>query len=984
MGAIAVGSYIITPGIGMLSADNYDFTTFTSGTLTITNLPPVAEDVTASTDRETPVTIDVLASDSDPDGDTVSVQSVTDPADGTAVISPDGTITYTPATNFQGTDSFQYTISDSHGATATANVTVTVNHVVETRHWTGGGGADNLWSDAANWNLPPEPGDNLAFDGTPEATVNDLPADTAFGAIQFLSPSGPGTGRPDWQVAGNEVVLGGADAILVAPNQSGSTVVVDFNLPVLLGSDMTAHIVSSASSMDMAGDINIGGYTLSLDDQGSGVLQVAGAITGSGGVTTSDGPVLLNGSNSYTGSTSVQSGTLTAFSGSALGNTSSVEVGPVATLAYEPSLLAASLVLDAGATVNLMDSAVVSGPIVSHGGVITGSGTITGPISVDGNLTFSYAGVSVSGDVGEISPGSSITIEGDSTSLVTLGGTSTYTGTTDVQGGTLEVDGALQGAGVEVNGGATLDGVGTINAPVSVDGGGTLEPFGLTVGDLTMSPSSTFVASTTAPTEGQPSAALVANGSVNLGGATLEVLGGKKSKKGGGGSTGVAFTQISNVANNPVIGTFAGLPEGTILAARSTEFLITYQGGAGNDVVLTTVAPTAADQAYSCFANGTLTVSAPGVLAGAMDPSGAPLSAQLNAGPSDGSLQLNADGSFTYTPDAGFVGTVSFTYFVTDGTATSDAATVTLTVNGAVDTTTAVQSSEDPSQIGDSITFTATVSAASGSDTATGSVQFSIDGAAAGGPISLSGDSATFTTSALAVGGHSVTAAYTPDTVEFSPSSGAVGGGQTVDPADTSIAIASSVPTSVYGQSVTWTATVVAVTPGLPTPTGSAQFEIDGSPFGTAVSLVNGAATSPAIDSLGAGDHTITVVYSGDGVFATSTSAGLTQSVNPATLAVSADDATKVYGQPNPTFTASYDGFVLGEDPSVLGGALTFMTSATTASHVQAGGYSMSPDGLTSTNYAINFVPGTLTITPAPLSITADAKTMVFARRCRR
>ena len=56
------------------------------------------------------------------------------------------------------------------------------------------------------------------------------------------------------------------------------------------------------------------------------------------------------------------------------------------------------------------------------------------------------------------------------------------------------------------------------------------------------------------------------------------------------------------------------------------------------------------------------------------------LTATLGTGPSNGSLVLNADGTFTYRPNAGFTGTDTFTYSVSDGTTTSNLATVTITV----------------------------------------------------------------------------------------------------------------------------------------------------------------------------------------------------------------------------------------------------------------------------------------------------------------
>src|SRR5207253_3926924 len=71
----------------------------------------------------------------------------------------------------------------------------------------------------------------------------------------------------------------------------------------------------------------------------------------------------------------------------------------------------------------------------------------------------------------------------------------------------------------------------------------------------------------------------------------------------------------------------------------------------------------------------------------------------------------------------------------------------------------------------------------------------------------------------------------------------------------------------------------------------------------------------------------------------------------------------KVFGQLNPAFTVSYSGFVLGEGPFALGGTLVFSTAATTSSTV--GSYSITPSGLSSTNYAISFHAGTLTISKA-------------------
>ncbi len=89
-------------------------------------LPPVATNDTAATDEDFAVAIDVLANDMDPNDDAVTVTTVTQPANGSVALNADGTLTYTPDTDFHGSDSFIYTIDDGHCGTSTATVNVTV------------------------------------------------------------------------------------------------------------------------------------------------------------------------------------------------------------------------------------------------------------------------------------------------------------------------------------------------------------------------------------------------------------------------------------------------------------------------------------------------------------------------------------------------------------------------------------------------------------------------------------------------------------------------------------------------------------------------------------------------------------------------------------------------------------------------------------------------------------------------------------------
>jgi PKD repeat protein len=92
------------------------------------NTPPVANDDSTTTDEDTAVSVAVLATDSDADGDPLAIDSITQPAHGTATING-ASVDYTPAENYNGADSFTYTVSDGNGGTDTATVNITVNAV---------------------------------------------------------------------------------------------------------------------------------------------------------------------------------------------------------------------------------------------------------------------------------------------------------------------------------------------------------------------------------------------------------------------------------------------------------------------------------------------------------------------------------------------------------------------------------------------------------------------------------------------------------------------------------------------------------------------------------------------------------------------------------------------------------------------------------------------------------------------------------------
>jgi hypothetical protein len=101
-----------------------------TGAATVTinpvNDPPVAVNDAATTAQGTPVTVSVLANDTDIDSGSLSLGSVSDPPHGTAVANANGTITYTPDAGYNGPDAFGYTASDGSAISNVATVSITV------------------------------------------------------------------------------------------------------------------------------------------------------------------------------------------------------------------------------------------------------------------------------------------------------------------------------------------------------------------------------------------------------------------------------------------------------------------------------------------------------------------------------------------------------------------------------------------------------------------------------------------------------------------------------------------------------------------------------------------------------------------------------------------------------------------------------------------------------------------------------------------
>ena len=288
-----------------------------------------------------------------------------------------------------------------------------------------------------------------------------------------------------------------------------------------------------------------------------------------------------------------------------------------------------------------------------------------------------------------------------------------------------------------------------------------------------------------------------------------------------------------------------------------------------------------------------------------------------------GTLNNTALDTAVFTLNTLSTGTHTITAAYTSGDGNFSASPMSAAVQQVVnkaDTTTTVSSSGSPTVSGEAVTFTATIAVSDSGSVAlgvpTGTATFYDNGQAIGSaPLNTSSGGVTtalFTTSTLSTATHTITAAYSSGDANFNGSKALTLLTQVVNPADTTTTLASPVNPSVFGQSVTLTATVAVNSPGseaVANPTGTVTFYDGGVAIGT-VTLSNAAAGTATFmtSALPTGTDAITAAYtSGDGNFnASAASNTVNQVVNKASTTTS---------------------LVSSADPSVSGQSVTFMAT---------------------------------------------------------
>ena len=350
-------------------------------------------------------------------------------------------------------------------------------------------------------------------------------------------------------------------------------------------------------------------------------------------------------------------------------------------------------------------------------------------------------------------------------------------------------------------------------------------------------------------------------GGVNIAGCSAQVV------PASGKATCV--TSTLTVGANTITASYSG--DANFATSTSVPFTQTVNRGATNTKVVSSLNPSSTGVTVTFTATLTAVAPASGTRTGtvAFEDGGIALAgcaAQIVVAAGTATCATNALAAGPHTITAAYSGDGNFT------TSTSPALTQTVLST----TTTTVVSSTNPSVLGQSIQYTATVA---GGPTVTGTIIFRDGGANIAGcvAVAMAAGSASCTVSPT-VASHKITAVYSGDASNVASTSAVMTQVVTADP--TTTVVTATVNPTVFGQSVTFTATVTANAPGSGTPTGKIAFDNGAVAIAGCggVTLVAGVATCTT-NTLTVGVHSIIGVYNGSANYVTSTSLVLTETV---------------------------------------------------------------------------------------------------------
>lgn len=656
----------------------------------------------------------VLGNDTDPQGDPLSAVLVSGPSHGTLQLRANGSFRYVPDADYTGDDSFSYQASDGSTSSSPLTVTLTISAVNDApvaQNDSYGTDEDQTLTVAT----PGVLGNDLDVEGNPvtASLVSEPNSGTlqlhADGSFQY-TPAPDFHGPMSFTYRVNDGTLGSNVATV------SLTIRPVNDPPTAAGQDVTTS-EDTACTVTLAG-ADIDGDPLSYVVVGQ---PAHGTLTGSAPNLTYTPATNYFGPDSFTFRVedgTVQSGiatvgiTVTPVNDAPMGLSDSYRTDEDAALVVTA---AQGVLLNDGDTEgDLLTASVKTLP--AHGTVVLmsdGAFTYTPAADYHGPDQFTYrpsddtaAGNETQVDL-VVSPvndapkaaSQAVSTEEDTPLPLTLSGT-------DVDGDSLTygivtppAHGTLSGTGANRTYTPAANYVGPDQFTFRVHDG-TVDSPEATV-SLTITPvNDAPVASDQSRTTNEDTAL-----SLTLGAADVE-------------GDPLTYTRVSGPLHGTVTGTAPFLtysPQPNYSGSDSFTFRVNDGTADSNtaSVSLTVLpvndVPVVRTDAYSGTEDAVLTVPAPGVLANDTDVDGDFLAAELVASPHSGTLTLNADGGFRYSPNPDFRGTDSFTYRAGDGQAFSEATTVTLTVVAVNDAPVAVgQSLSTPEDTAQPLTLSGT------------------------------------------------------------------------------------------------------------------------------------------------------------------------------------------------------------------------------------------------------------------------------------
>ncbi len=603
---------------------------------TVTNPQPTARDDAFTVDEDSSLAGgNVLADngsgpDSDPDGDPLTVSLVTGPANGTLALNADGTFSYTPTDDFHGTDSFVYRIDDGNGGSSTATVSIVVNPVNDVP--SGANKTVTIAEDASY-------GFSLADFGFSDADTGDALSSVT---ITTLPTNGMLTLDGVAVAAGQVVNAGDISKLSFTPDADETgRAYSTFSFQVSDGSAADPTANTFTFNVDPVNDAPANTLPASFDAKEDTPLTLTGLSVAD--VDAANGPISVT--------LSVDSGRLSASSASGV----TVSGSGTGAIVLQGTLAGINAYL-AGASAPVFEPVSnFNGPVILTMATDDQGNTGAGGALIDTDNAVIFVGSAndapETGNAAHTTP-EDTPVSGRVVATDVDGDALTFTLASGPANGTVVVnpDGSyLFTPAPDFSGTDTFDILvddghgGTATATVTV----TVTPVNdAPVGrDTTVSTTEDTPASGKLPPvtdvdgdrltygEGSPPS----HGTVTIG-------------------TDGSYTYIPDPD-------FSGTDSFTYTVTDGTEtvtYTVTVAVEGVND------APVAADGAGETEKDRPLT----GNLPSATDVDGDPLTYGVGSQPDHGTVEIEPDGTFTYTPAPGFVGSDSFTYTVSDGTVT--------------------------------------------------------------------------------------------------------------------------------------------------------------------------------------------------------------------------------------------------------------------------------------------------------------------------